>query len=152
MKRGLIIALGIFYAAFTYSQEKRSFTIYDYLKLKTVGEASLSPDGKQIAFTVISRRPVEDGKGSNYKELFICNSKSGDIEPVLTGKLSFSSIQWHPDSRAISCLAKFNDNPKYQVYSIPLDSKEPQQVTDIPEGIKQYAWNPKGKGLAFSSV
>ncbi len=152
MKRGLIMLLCIFYGAFAYCQEKRVFTIYDYLKLKTVGEASLSPDGRQIAFTVISRRPVEEGKGSNYKELFVWNTKSGEIEPVLTGKLNFSSVQWRPDSRAISCLARFNDNPKYQIYSIPLDSKEPQQVTDIPEGIKQYSWNPNGNGLAFSSL
>lgn len=144
--------LCIYYGAFAYCQEKRSFTIYDYLKLKTVGEASISPDGKQIAFTVISRRPVEDGKGSNYKELFIWNTRSTEIEPVLTGKLNFSSVQWQPDSRAISCLGKFNDNPKNQVFSIPLDSKDPQQITDIPEGIRQYAWNPNGNGLAFTSL
>ena len=152
MKRGLIMIICILYGAFSYSQQKRPFTIYDYLKLKTVGEASLSPDGKNIAFSIIKRRSVEDGKGSNYKELFVKNINSGKITPLLTGKLNFSSIQWRPDSRAVSCLAKFNDITKSQVFSIPIDSMEPEQVTDIPEGVKQYAWNPKGLGLAFSSV
>ena len=152
MKRVFFLMFCIMFGAIAYTQEKRSFTIYDYLKLKTVGETSMSPDGEFIAFTIITRRSVEDGKGSNYKELFIKNTESDEIIPILTGKLNFSSIQWQPDSRAISCLAKFNDNPKSQVFSIPIDSKEPEQLTDIPEGIKQYAWNPKGLGLAFTSV
>jgi dipeptidyl aminopeptidase/acylaminoacyl peptidase len=144
----LLILLGLSVSA----QDKRPFTIYDYLKLKTVGQAVLSPDGHNMAFTINIKRPVEDGKGNNYKELYIKNTETETIIPILTGKQNFSSVQWTPDSKFITCLAKFNEISNNQVFKISINTRESVQVTDISGGIKQYAWNPQGKGLAYTTV
>ena len=152
MKRAYLLLTCIFCSLLVYGQETRTFTIYDYLKLKTVGEASISPDGRKIAFSLLSRRPVEDGKGNSYKELFVKDIGSGEIMPILTGKLNFSAIQWTPDGNSVSILSKFDTLRTQQVYTIDLDSKMPEQVTAVEEGIRKYAWHPKGQGIAYTSL
>lgn len=152
MRRGCVVLMLCMAGTLLYAQKNRPYTIYDYLKMKTVKDVALSPDGTKVAFSVVSRRPVDEGKGNNYKELFIMPVDSREIIPILEGKNDFSEVQWTPDSRSVSCLAKFDSSLKKQVFRIPIDTKVPLRVTDVKAGIRKYSWNPAGKGLAYTSL
>lgn len=152
MKTFLTVTLILFTLLNSYSQEKKPFTIYEYLKLKKVVESTLSPDGKQLAFSINVNREMKDGKGNDYRELYLRDMDSGEIRSILTGKNYFSSIQWTSDSKQIGCISKFNNILKNQVFLIDIETGSHKQLTEIPEGINQYVLHPGGNGIAFTSI
>lgn len=152
MKTFLTVLVLWFTILSSYGQEKKPFTIYEYLKLKKVVETTLSPDGKQLAFVINVNREMKEGKGEDYRELYIMDMHSGQINSTLTGKNYLSSIQWAPDSKHISCISKFDSTLKNQVYLIDVKTGVPKPLTNVPEGVKQYSLHPKGNGLAYTSI
>ncbi len=127
------------------------FTIYDYFRLKTVAEFSVSPDGSHIAYTMNINRPIEKGKGKNFRHLYIKHIDSGETEPLITEEEYLVSLSWTPDSKMITFRAKLKNNKEYQVFGYDLDHQSYNQLTNIQGGVNQYSWNPAGRGLAFTS-
>ncbi len=147
--KGLFVLLSLLITG--NGQADPPFTIYDYLRLKTISEISVSPDGNSVAFTLNVNRPVEQGKGNDYRELYIKHVDSGVIEPLLTGELYLVSLSWTPDSKMVTFRAKLDSVNSYQIFGFDLEKKEYSQLTNFPGGVIQYSWNPAGKGLAFTS-
>ncbi|MBS0000461.1 MAG: S9 family peptidase [Cyclobacteriaceae bacterium] len=127
------------------------FTIYDYFRLRTISEFSVSPDGRHVAFTLNVNRPIDKGKGNDYRELYLKDLNTGTVEPLITGENYLVSLSWTPDSRNITFRARFNDIKSYQVFGYNLEDKKHEQLTGHTSGIIRYAWNPAGNGLAFTA-
>ncbi len=152
MKKILLIGAVLLIHIQLHGQQNDPFTIYDYFRLKTVVDIAPSPDGKYLAFTVNRNRAMEEGKGNDYRELHVKNLESGEETALLTEKHYLTSLSWTPDSKTITFLAKFDKAVKNQVFGMDIGSKEYRQMTNIPNGIRQYAWHPAGKGIAFTST
>jgi len=133
------------------SQADSPFTLFDYFRLKTVTEVSISPDGNYVAFTLNVDRPVEQGKGNDYRELYVKEVSSGQIQPLITGDNYLASISWTPDSKMITFRARVDSTQTYQIIGYNLEDQVYSQLTNFPGGVLQYQWNPAGKGLAFTA-
>jgi dipeptidyl aminopeptidase/acylaminoacyl peptidase len=144
----LIFLSGI--ASPTFSQTG-PFTIHDYFRLKTVAEAAISPDGKMIAYSMNLNRPMEEGKGSDYRELYLKNLDDDSVIPCITGANYLTNIQWTPDSQTITFLAKFGEDQENQVYGFDVGGAGYRKISNIPTGINNYLWNPGGNGFLFTS-
>ncbi len=70
--------------------------------LRSVSAAVISPDGKQVAYTlVVPRKPLDEEDGRAWSELHVVDAK-GHSRPFVTGAVNVRHIRWTPDGRAIS--------------------------------------------------
>lgn len=118
-------------------------------KLKSVGTAEISPDGRYIAYTVsVPRIPGVDDDGSAWAELHLYDLSENASRPFITGKANFSSVTWSSDGKGISFLAKRNGDDETSLYVIPVSGGEAQRVLALDMGISSYSWSPDGKRVA----
>jgi dipeptidyl aminopeptidase/acylaminoacyl peptidase len=130
---------------------KRSITLDDLGKLKTVDDPQVSPDGKWVAYKVGT---VDTAKDRRDSDLWMA-SWDGKQELRLTSspESSESSPRWSPDNRYLAFLASRGDEEEKkkgsQVWLLNRAGGEAQKLTDIKGGVSDYAWAPDSKQLVL---
>ena len=122
---------------------KRNLTIDDFFKLKNVGSAQISPDGKWVAYTV---RETDLKKDKSETQIWMIPMAGGEAIPMTVKGSSASSPRWSPDGKYLSILSARNDG-KTQVWTLDRRGGEAQQLTEIKQGVSGYEWSPDGKKL-----
>lgn len=128
------------------------FTAHDLFKIERVVDAKLSPDGDHIAYLVQRPRPFEEGKGSNYRDLYVYDLDEETMKPYLVGDRMLYSLQWHPNGETITFLARMDDDKQTEIYGIDLDGGAYYKVVDLPKSPIAYAWDPKGDAVAYMAI
>jgi dipeptidyl aminopeptidase/acylaminoacyl peptidase len=127
-------------------------TALDVAKLKSVGGAQISPDGRYIAYLVSLPRNPDDAEFKNAPadpELHLYDIKSKTDRVFITGDDKMRGIQWTPDSRHLSFLSKRKEDKKTSLYTIPVDGGEATRRLTFAEDISVYSMAPDGKRIAF---
>ena len=121
-------------------------------KLGRVGNATLSGDGKQFAYTV-RRYVLADNKGTST--LFVQNFGDGDARAVLEGWSSIGGLQFaeSPFGERLYFTGKpvtDDEEVKSQVFAMnPVDGAI-LQVTNVEEGVANLKVAPNGSRIAFT--
>ena len=127
-------------------------TITDMLKIKTVGNITLTKDGKRAAFTVTSIEPDENNK-LDYKyrtQIFTTNTLSNSVPVQLTtNKDGATRPAWSLDGKQIAFTRSVED--KMQIFILSMEGGEPMQLTKHKYGATNPKWSPDGKKILFSS-
>ena len=134
------------------SAQLRNFTLDDEMKLRSIVDVKISPDGKRVAYVVSTPSLA---KNEHEAALYFVPSEGGD--PVRLGEtvhilntpLPAPRLRWSPDGTTLGVLGLSNDKP--QVFAIPLRGGVPHALTDAPEGVSLFEWSPDGKSLAYLS-
>ncbi|HIK91551.1 MAG TPA: S9 family peptidase [Planctomycetes bacterium] len=150
MRCGTIVYLSLllvsFFAASLWAGDE--LTPSDVAKIRYVSSATLSPDGKWTAYSlIVPRDPLVDN-GNASTELHVVDS-SGNSRPFVTGKVSVSQISWSADSQTIMYLAKRGDDKNASLYGIPINGGESIKILEHETSISKYAWHVDGRQLAF---
>lgn len=124
------------------------FTPQDLFRIKRVAEVATSPDASHIAYTVNIERPFADGKGSDFRELYVFNVQTGEHVPYILGNNFISEVQWKPDSKQITFMGKMSDAKTATLYGINLSGGTWFQIADLP-GASAHSWRPDGKAIAY---
>lgn len=122
----------------------------DLLKLRSVGEVKLSPDGSRIAYTVINN----DGDARPYSQLWLMTVADGKSIKLSSGKEGSSNPEWSPDGQWIAYDGKVGDKSGLIVARADGSNAKflaPLQGTNspLPSTGKSIAWSPDGKRIAF---
>ncbi len=122
--------------------QNRSYTIEDLLKVRRVGDPQLSPDGKQVAFTV---GDVNFDANRVVNQIYVTSINGGSTKQLTSGDRSSSAPRWSPDGKKIAYTTGG------QIWVMDSDGDDKEQVTKISTGAAGPVWSPDGKWIAFTS-
>src|SRR5258708_33983208 len=108
----------------------RSVEPADLFRLKFVESASLSSDGKFVAYPVLQ---VDTEKEKQTTGLWIVALDSGEARPMTNNDALNGNPQWSPDGKHIAFTSTRGE--KSQIYVMPVDGGEAQALTSLKQGI-----------------
>ncbi|MFV8271172.1 S9 family peptidase [Flavobacterium sp. GT2N3] len=127
-------------------------TITDMLKIKTVGNVTLTHDGKRAAFTVTAIEADENNR-LDYKyrtQIFTTATLNNSVPVQLTTTTDGATRPaWSPDGKQIAFIRSVAD--KMQIFILSMEGGEPIQLTKHKYGAANPKWSPDGKSILFSS-
>lgn len=127
------------------------FTAGDILKTQKVKVAKISPDGKQIAYTLDFLRSASEKPGKNYRTLCTIFVETGAKTVIVTGKEGLINFEWSPDGKQIAFIAKRENNATEQVWVVASTGGTPEQVSNSETKIYELQWQPSGKNIAYNA-
>ena len=144
------------------STSTRNITIEDLYKYKPVSYPRISPDGKRIAFVVTATEE------RNYKyrtSIWMVSVEGGEAQQFTTGPANAHSPAWSPDGRWLAFVSEREGEAaskdekeqkklgkgKPQIWVIPTNGGEAQQVTFQQHGATSPVWSPDSQCILFSS-
>lgn len=127
-------------------------SIEQVMQLQTVTAAELSPDGRQVAYTVTRMRGADEAPGGTYTELWVMPAAGGAPRAAITAPRTASAPKWSPDGRWLTFTARLEANPQTQVYAVPAGGGDPRPLTNSPTGVTGFAWSPTGDRVAYTAL
>ncbi len=120
-------------------------------EIRHVSSVRISPNGELTAYTLSVPRPIyTDDDGPAWAELHVVDN-NGQSRAFVTGKVNVSSIEWTPDGKEISFLAKRDGDEHKTLYTIPVGGGEARKVLEHETDIDSYSWSPDGGDIAFTA-
>jgi dipeptidyl aminopeptidase/acylaminoacyl peptidase len=148
--------LAIFLACLTFfgvpsmvfAEGKRPMTVDDLLGFKRVNEPRLSPDGKLVAYAVVS---VDLAANKTSSSIWLAPTDRGEPRQLtnVPGKKD-RNPRWSPDGKKI--VFESNRSGDTQLWLIDLAGGEARQLTTLSTGAEGAVWSPDGKQIAFVSA
>ncbi len=146
--RKLLIIFSIILFGVTLSAQKRAFSISDLYKIKSVSAPQVSPDGKQLTFSVTEYFLK---KGKSNSEIYLMNSDGTNIRRMTNNKSADFSPFWSENEKNILFLSTRKNG--VQIWAIPVNGGEAKQVTDLSTGINDFLTFPlKGQYAVSTDV
>jgi dipeptidyl aminopeptidase/acylaminoacyl peptidase len=136
------------------AQTRRLIGPEDYFLFKFVGDPALSPDGRQVAYTVTR---VDRAQNRRMSAVWVVPVDGGAPARQLTGSaVSSSAPRWRPDGKAIAFqsvrpVPGDSASQRSQEYLLDLGGGEPRRLTAFPTGIQGCDFSPDGTRLACLS-
>lgn len=141
-------ALAVLSAAPLAAQSPRPIIPADLLRLRSVGDPRVSPDGEWVAFTV-SR--VDSTKDKRDSDIYMVRWDGTRTLRLTSSSESESDPRWSPDGRYLSFVSSRQGSDASQLWLLERAGGEAQRVTELDEGVKDYAWSPDGSRIVIVS-
>ncbi len=155
-KRGFLIGV-LFLFMFSWQTylyaggEQKVLTPEILESLHMVSEIKLSPGGDYIAYTVRVPRDDDEKPGPSHSVLYVYSIQSGTTRQFTHPPLDVHALEWSPNGKEISFLAKREAFDKHtQIYSLPVDGGEARKITKAPTDIRSFKWSPDGSLIAYT--
>ncbi len=115
------------------------------------GDVQLSPDGKQVAYTLAPRSKKEEHETS---AIWIARTdRSAPSRQFTAGEAHDQHPRWSPDGKQLAFLSDRAKRGTAQLYLIGADGGEARPLTSTKntKSVEDFAWSPGGGHLAFTS-
>ena len=127
--------------------EPSKFSIDDLVRVASLEDLDLSPDGEYVVYSV--GEPNFKADAPRY-DLWRARW-DGSARHPLTRTADADEYQpaYSPDGKRIAFLSdRGDDDAETQVWVMPADAGEAEPLTAFPGGVSDFAWSPDGKTLA----
>lgn len=128
------------------AQSPRPIAVADWTQLKTVGSPRLSPDGKQVAYTLSTADPKKDRSSAR---IWMAPVAGGNPIPMTGAGAPGSNPKWSPDGKYLGFTGARNGG-ETQVWTLNRLGGEAEQLTEIKQGVEDFEWSPDGTRLLLS--
>lgn len=126
--------------------QKHPFDVETLLRIQRIGEPALSPDGKQVAFTVAT---PDLATNSVPKQIYIVPVTGGAPRQLTREGTDNERPRWSPDSRQIYFISTRGGSS--QVWAMDADGTHPRSITRLATEASGVLVSPDGKKLVFQS-
>jgi dipeptidyl aminopeptidase/acylaminoacyl peptidase len=124
------------------------------LEMYNVGSPKISPDGRRVVY----EQTRTDWDANAFEtDLWIADVVTGERHLLSTAGHTCDSAEWSPDGKWIAfasdrpgSLPKSPDG-KRQLWLMPADGGEAQQLTKMEKGVGGFVWPPDSQRIAFSA-
>ncbi|WP_238424219.1 TolB family protein [Micromonospora parastrephiae] len=123
----------------------RRLRIEDLLTVAVPEQPAVSPDGR-VAYVL----RTSDADADRVRRDIWCAGPDGRAPRRLTRGPADSAPAWSPDGSRLAFL-RAEDGPA-QLWLLPADGGEAEQVTSLPLGAGAAVWSPDGTKIAFTAA
>jgi dipeptidyl aminopeptidase/acylaminoacyl peptidase len=102
-----------------------------------LGEPTVSPDGKQVAYT-ITYFNIEENK--SYRDIYVSNIEEKSVRKLTNTSERELNIQWRPDGQKIGYLSSASGSA--QIWEMDTDGNGKQQISNIEGDITGFKYSP----------
>jgi dipeptidyl aminopeptidase/acylaminoacyl peptidase len=136
----------------TKATAKRPITPADVLRLQTIADPQVSPDGNWVAFVQSGVDVAKDKRNADIwmiswdgqQSVQLTNSPDGEASP-----------RWSPDGRYLSFISARSNSaspatsPSAQLWLMDRRGGEAKKLTDLKGELEDCEWSPTGKQIAL---
>ncbi len=144
------ISLAVVLCALVFSpvaaQDKRGRTFIDALEQPVVGDPQLSPDGKQILFTIDK---ADWKQNRRVGHIYRINADGTGQVQLTFGERGEGSPRWSPDGKQVAFTTRRDPDANNQIYLLNVDGGEARRLTNHPTAPGTLTWAPDGKSIYF---
>ena len=123
----------------------RRLRIEDLHQIAVPSDPALSPDGSRVVYVL---RTSDEESDRNFSSLWLLSLASGETRQISRGAAD-SSPAWSPDGSQVAFLRA--DDDAAQLWLLPVDGGEAEQLTRMPLGAGRPVWHPAGDRIAFGA-
>ncbi|HEV2261571.1 MAG TPA: S9 family peptidase [Candidatus Rubrimentiphilum sp.] len=126
----------------------RTMVLDDIKSLVGVSDATISPDGSQIAF-IVSRPDYKADR--SHRSLMLYNLSDGTTRTLTYDRSRIGNPAWSPDGRrlAFAAMAGQGEDAHEQIFILDMRGGDAQQITHASLGVEQFTWRPDGNAIAY---
>ncbi len=122
-------------------------TIDELVELGSVGAATISPDGRWVAY---EESTTDWERDAFVSQLWVADTSTGRLAQLTRGQESAGDIEWSPDSRWITFLRSVDG--KNQVHAIRPDGGEALVLSRHDAPVANHEWTPDGRSVVFAAA
>jgi dipeptidyl aminopeptidase/acylaminoacyl peptidase len=147
---GVVATAIVVTLALPQAQTKPPIGVDDLMKLGSIVDVQISPDGQRVAYVVSTPNLA---KNEHEAALYVvpvtggAPARFGETVRIFNIPTPRPQLRWSPDGTMLSVIGIEEGRP--EVIGIPLSGAAPELLTRAPEGAFTYEWSPDGKSLAF---
>jgi dipeptidyl aminopeptidase/acylaminoacyl peptidase len=120
----------------------------DLFRIRFVGDAQISPDGRWVAFVLTT---LSEDKDEYLSNIWLVSAAGGEPRRFTTGPRRDSLPRWSPDGSRLAFVSEREAGRKGQLHVMPAGGGEPVRLTDLRHGVSAPEWSPDGTRLAFAA-
>ena len=153
MSKHPFLAASLSLLALPLSAAPRPVSVDDLMRLRSISDVRLSPDGRQVAY--VTSQPSYE-KDEHEAALYVVPVAGGEpvrltyATRIFNQPRPFPHLRWSPDGSRLSFLAFAGDLP--QVFVLDVRGGEPRALTSSKQAVSDYEWSPDGRRLAYIAL
>jgi dipeptidyl aminopeptidase/acylaminoacyl peptidase len=120
----------------------------DLFRIRYVGDAQISPDGRWVAFVLTT---LSEDKDEYLSNIWLVSAAGGEPRRFTTGPRRDTLPRWSPDGSRLAFVSEREAGRKGQLHVMPAGGGEPVRLTDLRHGVGAPEWSPDGTRLVFAA-